>query len=90
MVETLEEKIKVLEVDQWTSTGNITDYNFETFELSKVTGGDSEAARTIFGGTAHVHEVFAKDCPSIGRVWYIEDSKTKKFTLYKSNYDSSD
>lgn len=80
--------MKVLEVDQWTSTGNIGDYNFETFELSRVEGGDSLAARQIFGGHAKIREVSENSYPSKGEVWFIEVGGT--FELWKANYDSSD
>lgn len=88
MAEPLEKKIKVLEVDQWTSTGNVKDYNFKTFELQKVSGGDSEAIRRIFGGHAFVKEVSPKAIPPIGNVWFTEVDG--HFAYYKSNYDSSD
>jgi len=85
-----EEKIKVLEVDQWTSTGNIKDYSFKDFEMNKIKGGDSEAAKKIFGGHAVIKEVLKTQNPFIGNVWFIEDPKTLKFVFYKANYDSSD
>ena len=80
--------IKVLEVDQWTSTGNVRDYNFKSFNLETVVGGDSEAAKAIFGGHARIYEVNENDKPSLGRVWFTEVDD--RFKLYKANYDSSD
>jgi hypothetical protein len=80
--------IKVLEVDQWTSTGNVGDYNFRTWQLEDVVGGDSEAARAIFGGHGFVKEVDERDYPRRGYVWFTEADD--RFRLYKANYDSSD
>ena len=80
--------MKVLEVDQWTSTGNVEEFNFETFELQNVQGGDSLSARLIFGGHAAVKDVDEDAQPTIGHVWYVEAHG--KFIRYKVNYDSSD
>jgi hypothetical protein len=84
------DKVKVLEVDQWTSTGNIQNFTMESFDMRKMSGGDSEAARQIFGGHAAIREVSPNESPSIGEVWYISDPKTKKLKFFKANYDSSD
>jgi hypothetical protein len=81
-------KIKVLEVDQWTSTGNIRNFGLSNFSLSQVKGGDSEAARAIFGGWAEVLDVEETANPSLGRVWFVE--KDGKLEHYKANYDTSD
>ena len=83
-------KIKVLQVDQWTSTGNITDLSLENFELEKVEGGDSEAAKNIFGGHAIIREVNENDEPSIGYVWFKTRKKTGKLVFWKAHYDSGD
>jgi hypothetical protein len=45
-------KMKVLEVDQWTSTGNVEKFSFKDFDLEKVKGGDSEAVKLIFAAKA--------------------------------------
>ena len=82
--------ITVLEVDQWTSTGNIKDFSMEDFTLNKVKGGDSEAAKQIFGGYAAVREVRESDSPSIGEVWFISDPQSHRLKFFKANYDSSD
>lgn len=84
------EKIKVLEVDQWTSTGNIEQFTMDEFNIDRVSGGDSEAAKKIFGGYAAVREVRKEDSPHIGEVWYISDPQSNKLKFYKANYDSSD
>jgi len=81
-------KIKVLELDQWTSTGNITDFTLEDFELQKVKGGDSKAAQLIFGGHAIIREVEELQTPPIGNVWF-RLGVNGKLQFYKSNYDSS-
>lgn len=80
--------MKVLEVDQWTSSGDVSQYNFETFSLDKIHGGDSESARAIFGGWAKVKEVEENAKPTIGNVWFIEENG--KFKKWKANYDTSD
>lgn len=87
-------KIKVLEVDQWTSTGSFKGLTMADFEkdregtLLKVKGGDAEAARVIFGGRARVIEVSEDNRPDIGSVWLQETNG--QWTTYKCNYDSSD
>jgi len=86
--------IKVLEVDQWTSTGNVANFSMEEWEkdtqgtLAKVAGGDSEAIKVIFGGRARVLTVHDFSQPYIGDVWFKEENG--KLVLYKCNYDSSD
>ncbi len=83
-------KIKVLQVDQWTSTGNITDFTMKDFGLGKVQGGDSAAVKVIFGGSAMIRWVDKDDRPPIAHVWFRTDRKTRKLKLFKANYDSSD
>lgn len=84
--------MKVLEVDQWTSTGNIKDFSMSEWEggmaMPKISGGDSAAAKCIFGGHFRIKEVNELLRPSIGKVWYKE-GEGGKLELYKSNYDSS-
>lgn len=81
--------IKVLEIDQFSSSAdNLTNMGFKDFELQKLSGGSSEAAKVIFGGYAKVKMVGANERPSIGDVWYVEENG--KFKLYLANYDTSD
>lgn len=80
--------MKILEVDQWTSTGDIEKYNFKTFNLETIRGGDSVAARAIFGGHTAVKEVEDEASPTIGHVWFVEENGC--FKQWKANYDSSD
>ena len=83
-------KIKILEVDQWTSIGkNITDFTFKNFEIGKVSGGDSEAIRRISGGHAIIKKVDENDNPSKGNVWF-RAGKNGKLVCWRENYDSSD
>ena len=86
-------KIKVLEVDQWTSTGDITSFTMEQAEegviKGKVRGGDSEAIATIFGGHFLVREVEESEFPSKGNVWLINGSNGL-LEMWKCNYDTSD
>jgi hypothetical protein len=86
--------VKILEVDQWTSTGNVAAFSMEQWEkdlvgtLLKVKGGDSEAAFKIFGGHAKVKQVNEDHYPDISYVWYREENgKLKK---WRWCYDSSD
>jgi hypothetical protein len=81
--------MKVLETDQWTSTGNVSDFGFHDFNLDKIHGGDADAVKNIFGGSARIKEVPDDWNPPIGSVWFIEDPETQKFKLWKCNYDSS-
>lgn len=81
-------KVKVLEVDQWTSTGNVEKFSFKDFDLSKVKGGDSEAVKLISAAKVQVKEVEESAEPPIGHVWYREGSKGK-LKKWKSNFDSS-
>lgn len=88
-------RVKVLEVDQWTSTGNVAGTKMEDWEadtnkmLRSVRGGDSEAARAIFGGHAAIREVLAKSEPLMGNVWFKPD-ENGVLRLWKHNYDSGD
>jgi hypothetical protein len=80
--------LKVLEVDQWTSTGNVSDFTLEDFDLQKVEGGDAGAAKVIFGGDARIREVPHAGVPSKGNVWFIPGDNGK-LRLFKANYDTS-
>jgi len=81
--------MKILELDQWSSTAtNISEFNFSNFDFTKLYGGDSEAAKGIFGGHFDVREVKETDSPSISNVWFMEENG--KLKLWKYNYDSSD
>lgn len=82
--------MRVLEVDQWTSTGNIRELSWSELERrgNVVEGGDSEAARAIFGGRFRFLTVGLAEGPPIGTVWFTcgDDGRPK---LYRANYDSS-
>lgn len=81
-------KVKVLEVDQWTSTGNVTNFTFADFDPEKIIGKDSEAIRELGLAHAKVKEVEEGDEPRIGDVWFRE-GQNGKLELWKANYDSS-
>lgn len=84
--------IEVLEVDQWTSTGNIKALSWDdlkTAGIDAVSGGDSEASRVISGGTFFFRMVGEHQSPTIARVWFTKGPDGKP-ELYKFNYDSSD
>lgn len=86
--------VTVLEVDQWTSTGNITDIPWKSWVnnpgkcFKSLHGGDSEAIKIIYGGNYRIKKVPNNSSPSIGNVWFIEGEEgfPKK---WKANYDSS-
>lgn len=80
--------INVIEVDQWTSTGNIKEQDFNTVGLQDVEGGDSLAAKQIFGGSFRRKTVGEDEHPTMGTVWF-KRGPDGKCELYKYNYDSS-
>jgi hypothetical protein len=86
------EGIYILETDQWTSTGNVTDFMFDDLAnpevRDKIRGGDSEAIRSICGGRISLRSVTESQGPSMGSVWYIKglDGKAQ---FYRACYDSS-
>ena len=83
-------KVKVLEVDQWVSTGNIQDFTLENFDFKKVKGGDSAAAFALFGrSNIKIREVNENEQPFIGNVWF-KPGVDGKLQRWKANYDSSD
>jgi hypothetical protein len=86
----------VLELDQFTATAtNLKEMFFRDFEadhaktLLALYGGNSFAARRIFGGHAVIKEVTLQDKPPKGSVWYVED-EIGGLSRYLSNCDSSD
>ena len=82
-------KIKVLSVDQWTSTGDIAGRKLRDFDLAEVQGGDAEAVRALGIARATILEVSEQDTPSMATVWFREDPKTGTLVQWKYNYDSS-
>ncbi len=84
--------MKILEVDQWTSTGNVTDFTMAQWEsgeaFSKISGGDSRAIKLIYGGDCRIREVSENDYPRMGVVWFRENEQGK-LVQYKCNYDTS-
>mgnify|MGYP003576547042 FL=1 len=85
--------IEVLEVDQWTSTGDVKSHDWDALKsqgIEAVNGGDSAAARVIFGGHFWFREVDPQyERPFIGRVWFRKGADGKP-ELWLTNYDSSD
>jgi hypothetical protein len=81
--------MKIIEVDQFTSTGNVTCQLFEAVSLGSISGGDSEAAKAIFGGSFRLREVDENAKPSLGHVWF-KKGINGYCELYKANYDTSD
>lgn len=86
--------MKVVELDQWSATGNVIELPMRVFEnamlgIQLLTGGDSEAAKAIFGGHVKVREVSESELPSKGYVWFKE-GPNGLLERYRANYDSSD
>ena len=86
----------VLELDQFTATAtNLKEMFFRDFEanpadtLLKLYGGNSFAARRIFGGHAVIKEVTLQEKPPKGSVWYVAD-EIGGLSRYLANFDSSD
>jgi hypothetical protein len=83
--------IEVIEVDQWTSTGDIEQQIFSVVSIfpAAIHGGDSEAARELGIDMFKMKRVRAEDSPPMARVWYVEgDDGYCKF--WKATHDSSD
>lgn len=81
--------IEIIEIDQWTSSGDFTHIPFDDLDLDLIFGGDSAAAKAIFGGTFKRKNVMECDYPGIGNVWLIKDEQGFP-KVWKTNYDSSD
>lgn len=82
------DEIRVIEVDQWTSTGDIASQDFDTVTLWSVRGGDSSAAKAIFGGHFVRKTVPVTASPAVGNVWFRK-GPNGKCEFLKANYDSS-
>ncbi len=81
-------KVTVLEVDQWTSTGDVEGKLLSEFCLREIRGGDSEAARALGIASARLREVDENQRPGIGDVWYRVD-ENGRLVFWKANYDTS-
>lgn len=83
--------MEIIEMDQWSSSAdNVRELQFDSFRPADLKGGDSEAAKVIFGGSFTFKSVKETDSPRIGNVWFIKDDVTGKLKFYKARYDSSD
>ena len=87
-------RVKVLEVDQWTSTGNVGGTRLSDWETDRgkmlclLTGGDAPAIRSLGLNHAVVREVYESSEPSMGNVWFKPD-ENGVLKSWKYNYDSS-
>ena len=81
--------INIIEVDQWTATGNIEDLKFDEVGLDHISGGDSEAVKVIFGGSFKRKQVEETAMPNLGYFWFIK-GENGKCKFYKGNPDTSD
>ena len=87
-------EIEVIEIDQWSATGDIHKWSFaefkEVIEASDtnnppdIEGGDAEAIQKIIGGRYDVKTVRESDSPRKGYIWYRE-SDDGSLERYKSN-----
>lgn len=91
-------KIKVLQVDQWTSTAeNIKNFTIDDFApqniretVNKLFGGDAKTAQTIGITGVMIREVDEEtDKPPIANVWF-KPGPGGKLQFFKANYDCSD
>ena len=82
---------EIIECDQWSSTAdNIKDLKFDEVGINDLVGGDSEAAKVIFGGHFIRRTVTDTAMPYIGNVWFVKDETTGGLKKYRAKYDSSD
>jgi hypothetical protein len=84
--------IAVLEVDQWTATGNVEDFRLCDFPAAakQIQGGPTlETIRIIGIDHVVVKTVRETDFPAPGRVWFRE-AADGKLTKWRGRYDSSD
>lgn len=82
-------KFKIVEVDQWTSTGNVEGLTLENFAVERVTGGDADVARQVGIASGRIREVYGNQRPSKGSVW-LRPNEDGKLEQWKANYDTSD
>lgn len=88
--------IEVIEVDQHSSTADqFNEWDFEQMkkvingcsvnEVPKLSGGDAEAAQSIYGGNYEVKKVNKDDEPGWGMVWFKE-GENGELKRYKYNF----
>jgi hypothetical protein len=81
--------MKVIQVDQWASTGNIKDLDFDTVSRPAVVGGDATTAVELGIASLKVLEVSPEAEPPEGFVWYKRGADGK-CEYHDGNYDTSD
>lgn len=86
--EPTEEVVRVLEVDQWTASGNVEAFTADTFSLDAVVGSGAASVRAMGIARAQWRNVRTSDRPLIGSVWFrhMPDGMLKR---WKQNIDSS-
>jgi len=77
--------MEIIEVDQWTSSGNIDKLDFDSVTLNEIKGGDSESVKVIFGGNFVRKTVKENEQPDTGNVWYRKN-KNGKCELWRYNF----
>lgn len=84
-------KVKVLEIDQWASTGNVEDFTLDNFDRDKVHGGDAEAAQAIVLGSfrGEIREVEENWEPPYTKVWYRPTGPGGKLHRWKTGIPDS-
>ncbi len=81
-------KMRVLETDQWTSTGDVEGSPASAFCLEAVTGGDSAAARALGIARGEWLSVEPGAMPPVGSVWFFVD-QAQRLRKWRASYDSS-
>lgn len=81
--------VKVIEVDQWTSTGNISNHRFDDIVRSAVRGGDADTAQDLGIASFDRLVVPMESEPPKGKVWFRR-GLNGEMELWKTNYDTSD
>jgi len=85
-----ERGVRVLQVDQWTSSGKLTGRAVADVLHSGVVGGDAVAARRLGVASMILTEVALDAEPRRGDVWYCVSADGTIGGIWKANYDSSD
>lgn len=80
--------VKVIEVDQWSSTG-CKGLMFDAAVLASMQSPDAEVARDIGIAKLDRKVVLETANPEIGKVWFRR-GMAGEMELWKSNYDTSD
>lgn len=78
----------VIEVDQWTSSGDIRNVPFDKLFVTKINGPAAETAVDLEIASMTLRLVLDSETPQTARVWFVKDPNGMPY-LWKANYDSS-